>query len=126
MSSTYALPFYKFWFEVQDAEGTRIRLVVAHPDFRRLEDNKQVLPDFMEDLEAVDFHLQDDDRALENFKDRLRTFLGDELLDRYSDLLYEQEGGSIEPSDSPLLDLLIGITPGDDPTYFLSSCALLK
>lgn len=126
MSETYAQPFYKFWLEIEDEEGTRLRLIAAHPSLRRRQDNVQALPDFIQDLPPVDFRSEEDDRALEKFRDRLRMFLGDELVDKHAELVHGQEGEGVQPSDSPLLSLVIGVTPGDDPTYLLWKCALLE
>lgn len=125
MSETYVQPYYKFWFDVEDSEGTRLRLVVAHPELRRRPGNAQALPDFIEDIGPVDFRAEEDDAALEKFKDRLRIYLGNELIDKHSELVHDMED-KVDPSDSPWLDLVVTVTPGDKPTYLLWKCALLK
>lgn len=82
------------------------------------------LPDFLADLPPVD--LEEDDEALQKFTDRLRTYLGSDLVDNYGELLQNAKDGSLDASDAPLLSLLIGATPGDDPHLTLLKCSLLE
>jgi hypothetical protein len=67
----------------------------------------------------------EDHEALEQFKKRLRNYLGDDLVDRRSELVHASEDGDPDP-DSPWLNLRIGVTPGDKPTLILFKCSLLQ
>ena len=54
----------------------------------------------------------------------MRTYLGDDLVDRHSEVVNASEDGRPDP-DSPWLNLRIGVTPGEEPKFALLSCALL-
>lgn len=131
MADTYMQPFYRFWFEIEDEEGTRSSVTVTSPmvsaypsSLRGYASDKQqapFLPDFISDLEPVDFH--EDDEALERFKDHLRPYIGNDLVDRHSELVAATEDEiCLKPSDSPWLNFRLLVTTDDKPTLVVVSC----
>ena len=80
------------------------------------------LPDFIQDLEPADFY--EDPDALDRFTERLRTYLGNDLVDRHSELVNASDDGYPNP-DSPWLSLRLGITPGHKPKLIVFNCSLL-
>ena len=80
------------------------------------------MPDFLEDLPPAD--LQEDDEARQRLEDRLRPLLGSDLVDHYRELLQRaDDDGALDPSDAPLLNLVLGATASDDPHLTLLKCS---